>query len=315
MLLGFGMSSYAQSDNCITATSLTECVSFSSTNVGASTGLDDNYAPGEICATSIDKSVWFSFTATTTGPYTFLISSVACTGATNLETGIFTGICGSLTSVNCDAGTSGAATVFNATAGQTYFIVIDGVSGSECSFEALVCSGCNISAFFTPSVTTGGYPLTVSFNNGSIGAQFYTWDFGVFGSGFDGENAIYTYTEPGTFIVTLTAYNGVCTDTLSDTIVVTGASAIEIPNVFTPNDDENNDLFKVRCFGIKTLEVEIFNRWGELVGTWSGVNGWWDGYSAMAGLKVAEGSYFYRVKAEGIDGTLFDEKGYLQLFR
>jgi gliding motility-associated-like protein len=290
-------------------------VTFNASNNLATTGADDIYSPIDICATSIDNSVWFTFTASVSGPYTFIISNVVAVGSSTLETGIFSGSCAALTSLNCETGSAGLTTVFNATAGTTYYIVVDGMPGSSCTFDALICAGCNITAAFVPSVTTGTYPLTVTFANTSVGAQFSTWDFGVTGSGFDGTNSIYTYTEPGTFVVTLTTYNGVCTDTISDTIVVTGASAIVIPNVFTPNDDDENDLFKITCYGIKSLDVQIFNRWGEMVGNWSGVNGWWDGYSVLAGLKVSEGSYFYRVKAEGIDGTVFDEKGYLQLFR
>ena len=310
-----GFESLAQSDNCATATVLTECTVFSGNNNSATTGADDTYLPGDICAITVDNSVWFTFTATTTGPYTFTVSNLVCAASTNLETGVFSGSCGLLTPVNCDAGTTGLTSVFNATAGTSYFIVVDGNAGSTCSFDALVCPGCNITASFIPSTTTGAYPLTVNFVNTSSGAQFSTWDFGEFASGFDGTNATYTYDEPGTFYVTLTTYNGVCTDTVTDTIVVTGPSAIIIPNVFTPNDDGLNDLYKVECFGITSLDVQIFNRWGELVGWWSGVNGWWDGYSVMAGIKVGEGSYYYLVKAEGIDGTVFDEKGFLQLFR
>jgi gliding motility-associated-like protein len=314
-LICSGFIARAQSDNCASATILTECVTFNATNTGATTAADDSYTPVEICAGSIDNSVWFTFTASTTGPYTFSLSNFICSGSSTLETGVFTGTCGSLTSINCDANSVNTTTVFNATAGTSYLIVVDGTLGSDCSFDALICAGCNINASFTPDVTSGAYPLTVNFTNTSTGAQFSHWDFGEFASGYDGTNGIYTYEEPGTFYVTLTTYNGICIDTITDTIVVTGPSALIIPNVFTPNADLENDIFTVQCFGIKTLDVQIFNRWGELVGSWSGVNGWWDGYSVMAGVKVSEGAYYYKVKAEGNDGTLFDEKGYLQLFR
>lgn len=310
-----GFSSRAQSDNCATASNITECVIFNGNNNTATTGADDTYLPGEICALTVDNSVWFTFTASTTGPYTFTVSNLVCSGSTAMETGVFSGTCGALTAVNCDAGSAGLTTVFNATAGTTYFLVVDGSAGSTCGFEALVCPGCNINASFLPSTTTGIYPLTVNFTNTSSGAQFSHWDFGEFASGFDGTNGIYTYNEPGTFYVTLFTYNGVCVDTTTDTIVITGPSTITIPNVFTPNDDGLNDLFHVECVGIDTIDVKIFNRWGELVGWYNGKNGWWDGYSVLAGLKVSEGSYYYLVKAEGIDGTVFDEKGFLQLFR
>jgi gliding motility-associated-like protein len=38
-----------------------------------------------------------------------------------------------------------------------------------------------------------------------------------------------------------------------------------IPNTFTPNGDGNNDLFLIYGQDIKTVDLKIFNRWGELV--------------------------------------------------
>lgn len=305
----------AQSDNCATATALTECTLTPSANTGATTGADDTYLPADICATSTDNSTWYNFVPTQTGPYTLALTNTVCTGSTQLEVGIFNGTCGALVPVNCEQGTGGLITSFNAVAGQNYLVVIDGVSGSDCTFDLTVCPGCDAQASFVSSVSTGPYPLTVNFTNTSPGGDFYTWNFGAGGATFDGTHASFTYDEPGTFIVTLLAFNGVCSTTITDTILVTGSSSLLIPNVFTPNEDEQNDLFRITCYGIKSIQVEIYNRWGELVGAWDGPNGYWDGFSVMAGVSVAEGAYFYRVKAEGYDGVAYDEKGFLQLYR
>lgn len=315
VLLTWGHLALCQSDNCATATVLAECTLTNATNTGATTGADDNYTASAICATSIDNSVWYSFTPAQTGPYTILLSNFACTGSTQLELGIFSGTCGSLSSINCEQNNAGINTAFNAVAGQTYFIVIDGVAGSGCGFDITVCPGCNAGTGFTMDVSTGIYPLTVNFSSTGPAGNVYTWDFGDGGATFDGSTASFTYDEPGTFIITLTAFNGVCYNSFSDTLSVTGSSSLLIPNVFTPNDDEQNDLFRIRCSGIKSLDVEIYNRWGELVGAWQGINGFWDGHSVIAGISASEGAYFYRVKAEGYDGVMYDEKGVLQLFR
>lgn len=305
----------AQSDNCATATLLTECTLTPSGNAGATTGSDDSFLPAQICATSADQTVWYSFTASQTGPYTLTVSNVACSGITQIETGIFSGTCGALTALNCGQGSSGLVTSFNAVAGQTYFLVFDGAAASDCGFDVLVCAGCDISASFVPDVITGAYPLAVNFTNTSVGGDVYTWDFGAGGATFDGTHASFTYDEPGTYLVTLSAFNGVCSTSFTDTISVTGSSSLQIPNIFTPNEDNYNDLFKITCTGIESLEVMVFNRWGELVGAWNGVKGSWDGYSVIEGLPVAEGTYFYRVLATGYDGVTYDEKGFLQLFR
>lgn len=305
----------SQSDNCLTAIGLNECEITGSTNTGSTIGADDNYLAGDVCAIVKEKSVWYSFVATQTGPYTFSVINPICSGSTLLETGVFSGSCGSLNPVNCNASTSSYSLDFNAVSGQTYFFVIDGITGSDCSFDAVVCPGCNLIASFSPDVTTGPYPLTVTFTNTGSGGIFHHWDFGTESSSFDGTNGSFTYEEPGTFYVSLISDNGVCSDTVIDTIVVTGTSALEIPNIFTPNGDAMNDVYRVRCFGIDTIDVQVFNRWGELIGGYSGNKGWWDGYSIIAGLPCATGVYYVYVKAIGIDGTVFDEKKVIHLFR
>ncbi|MBQ19153.1 MAG: gliding motility protein, partial [Flavobacteriales bacterium] len=44
------------------------------------------------------------------------------------------------------------------------------------------------------------------------------------------------------------------------------------------------------------------------------VNGYWDG-KTLAGVDAPDGTYFFIIKAEGIDGQQFFEKGTLSLIR
>lgn len=58
--------------------------------------------------------------------------------------------------------------------------------------------------------------LTIPFGNGSAGADSFAWDFGVSGSTSDTSslaNPVYTYGQPGTYVVTLVATSGICTNT------------------------------------------------------------------------------------------------------
>lgn len=65
------------------------------------------------------------------------------------------------------------------------------------------------------------------------------------------------------------------------------------PNVFTPNNDGNNDLFLVT---VNYESITILNRWGNIV--WQGSKGQsWDGKS-QDGKDVSEGVYFYVVETE-----------------
>ena len=71
-----------------------------------------------------------------------------------------------------------------------------------------------------------------------------------------------------------------------------------IPNVFTPNGDGENDLFKPYGTNITSLYMEIYNRWGELIYRTEQVNSGWDGRTT-AGALCTEGTYFYLIEVNG----------------
>ena len=73
----------------------------------------------------------------------------------------------------------------------------------------------------------------------------------------------------GTYEVCLVAYNNIltCANTICKSINDEENTEIVfvVPNVFTPNNDGDNDNFVVQLTGVdllKELKVEIFNRWG-----------------------------------------------------
>jgi trimeric autotransporter adhesin len=86
-----------------------------------------------------------------------------------------------------------------------------------------------------------------------------------------------------------------------------------IPNVFTPNGDGNNEVFKINSSGLKTLNCAIFDRWGLKMYEWDGINGYWDG-NAKSG-PAPDGTYFYIINyTDQLDKTT-TEKGFLNLFK
>ena len=83
------------------------------------------------------------------------------------------------------------------------------------------------------------------------------------------------------------------------------------PNVFTSNDDGENDFFEIEL----NSEVEecasfvVFNRWGQLVFESNGNSIKWNG-KKDSGRKAPEGTYFYIID---LNGVIY--KGALSLFR
>jgi len=191
--------------------------------------------------------------------------------------------------------------------------VTDNVTG--CADTAVVLVSLqSVNASFIADQTGGPLPLPVNFTNTSTGGSTYSWIFGD-GNTATTFNSSNTYQSPGSYTVVLTVYNsaGTCSDTASVLIVV-NEPGLEIPNVFTPNGDQVNDLFTIRSEGIKELSLQIFNRWGEKLYEVTGPKVAWNGVT-RAGKPVPDGTYFYFVKATGFNDTVIEKKGTVSLFR
>lgn len=104
-------------------------------------------------------------------------------------------------------------------------------------------------------------------------------------------NSFYNVTRPGIYWADVTTY---C-NTVRDTVLVTGKENCEcnvyFPNAFTPNNDNRNDLFKPLCICILTGELNIYNRWGQLVYKSAKLDEGWNGQ--FKGMDAAAGVYVY----------------------
>jgi gliding motility-associated-like protein len=200
----------------------------------------------------------------------------------------------------------------------TYTVVITDAAGCQGSGTALIwvdASQLGINASATPTI--GVAPQFVNFYSSvSGGINNYTWDFGDGGPNGTGQNPTYTYTQPGTYTVTVIGYNDnpVCSST--DTIVIDIFPDIIVvtPNVFTPNNDGVNDFFLSELQGVKDIKYTIYNRWGNLIREVVGVTSSWDGKNKN-GNDVDDGTYYYVITATGYDDTTKEIAGFVQLIR
>lgn len=107
------------------------------------------------------------------------------------------------------------------------------------------------------------------------------------------------------YTVLVTDQNG-CTATDMVTVEVKQIKEIFIPNVFTPNNDANNDVFKI--YGdmstIALLDFKVFNRWGEKVYDTGDIEFAWDG--TYKGELVDRGVYTYTLKIVYVNGVAND---------
>lgn len=137
-------------------------------------------------------------------------------------------------------------------------------------------------AGFLPSPTSGQIPLTVNFNNISVNASSFFWEFGD-GTVSNLQSPEHTYTDTGNYTVKLTVSNSAgCSKTISYSFIkVMDEFLIFFPNAFTPNGDNINPTFKPIMNYETEYTLSIYNRWGELIFGQTGKNIAWDGTYKM----------------------------------
>jgi gliding motility-associated-like protein len=121
---------------------------------------------------------------------------------------------------------------------------------------------------------------------------------------------VYSHKTEYTLIVT---YNDHCLAQDSMTVLVENHLQVFIPNSFSPNGDGNNDVFQVYGEGIKTVDLKIFNRWGELIYETNNQFNGWDG--TYKGVLQNPGVYVYEVVITYLDDKKISKNGSLTLIR
>ena len=96
------------------------------------------------------------------------------------------------------------------------------------------------------------------------------------------------------------------------TVVLT--STLVMPNAFSPNDDQINDVYKVKSYqNIVEFRAYIFNHWGQKLFEWTNIDDGWDG--KYRGNDVKQGTYFVLIKAKGADGQTYNIRKDVNLLR
>lgn len=154
---------------------------------------------------------------------------------------------------------------------------------------------------FSPSVPNTLNPI-VNFFDRSTGADSWQWDLGD-NSISNYQNVQHEYSDSGSYLVKLVVSNdSQCTDTVEHIVIVDFETTLYIPNSFTPNEDELNDLFIPVFEGIKpdSFNMYIFDRWGKIVFRSDSFNKPWDG--KINGNYAQDGVYIYFIKYKTLKG-------------
>ncbi len=208
----------------------------------------------------------------------------------------------------------------------TYNLTFMYTSANGCVFDTTLTNAVTVSptpiASFTfnpstPSLTNN----TVNFTNTSIGGSTYAWTFGASGVS-SAQNPIYTFPSsvPADFNICLTVtdvYPGyTCASTYCDLISLDEEFTVYVPNAFTPDNNEHNNEFRAIVLGERTnsFEMQIYNRWGQLVFESRDHQVGWDG--TYLGENCQDGTYIWKIRVK--DKNVDDVKtfsGHVNLLR
>ena len=141
-------------------------------------------------------------------------------------------------------------------------------------------------------------------------------------SAFSGGNILATgptYTSPlleqsATYFLD-DKYGGCRSEKDSVNVNITDCNGVYFPNVFTPNGDGDNDLFKLTIKGAKCFDCKIYNRWGVLVYEWSDANAGWNGIIMQTHMPASDGTYYFIVDYCTYQNTPGQRDGFLTLIR
>ena len=232
---------------------------------------------------------------------------------------------GNVTAWSWDFGDGGSDTLQNPThtysTSGNYNVTLTVTSDSGCTDTVTLQNAVTVypspDAEFEPDAYSHSIDApTFEFQNLTTGGSAYNWTFG------DGNNSTlfepsHTYPDTGWYHVTLWTINSFgCTDTASKEIYVEPIFEFYIPNAFTPNEDGVNDGFNIKGIYIVNVDMDIYNRWGDLIFHSDGKkNADWDGSVIERAHIAQEGVYVYDIKVKDVWGKVHQRYGYVNLVR
>ena len=157
-------------------------------------------------------------------------------------------------------------------------------------------------------------PVPVKYTYEPYNVAEYLWRFG------DGDSTVYNFDRPAPDTVRHTYYTPRtqgykaeltvisewnCIYTTESESITVAPPSLDVPNVFTPNNDGMNDYFKPATTSLRGFEIWIYTRTGKQVYYYRGndLRDWqgWDGRIQNSGKEADEGVYFFTIKALGWD--------------
>ena len=159
----------------------------------------------------------------------------------------------------------------------------------------------------------GGVPLEVNLS-APRGAKEYEWTIDE-RLVRNGREVSHTFDETGRHSVRLkvTDEDGRSSED-EEVVEAVEGSTLFIPNSFTPNGDNVNDIFRAEGAKIGRFQMEVFNIKGEKIFTTNDPARGWDGEDNISEQQNRD-TYFVVIKARGTDGRDLSTQKMINVFR
>lgn len=296
-------------------------------------------------ATGLSATTGATVTATPTQTTVYTIIGTTVNGCLDTTTATVTTVPDFTVTVNSDSICSGQSVLLTANGAATYVwspaTGLNATTGTEVVASPTVTtvytvtgtiSGCSETAISTitvlpqPTASIFASPnpastieptvtIQTASSNNSNSKNWYLDDSLI----SQLQSFAYTFPgEPGSYVIELIVTNALgCSDTGFVTIVIQEDIIFYVPNAFTPNDDDFNNIFvPIITSGIdtKNYAFAIFNRWGELVFETTEFGEGWDG--TYKGVKCQDGTYTWSLKFKSkYNDGIFEHTGHVNLTR
>jgi len=200
----------------------------------------------------------------------------------------------------------------------TYFIKGDIKAGNGCANSVIM----TVTAMPKPVADFSFSPDKpienldeVRFVANAKGVRDFTWTMGVLSDKsleFSGSSVNKIFENAGTFPVVLVVSNEFnCYDTIIKPITVLPDLGVYVPNAFTPNGDNKNEVFMPIIRSAQSVYFVVFDRWGEKLFETTELNVGWDG--TFRGAACKQDVYVWKLSVKGLTGHddgLTAEKSY-----
>jgi gliding motility-associated-like protein len=128
------------------------------------------------------------------------------------------------------------------------------------------------------------------------------------------EHPTYFFKDAGLYPVAMVVSNKYgCTDSVVRVIEVEVDFTFYVPNSFTPNNDNLNENFQPVIRGLRSYDLQIFDRWGAMIFSSNVLENSWDG--TFKGRACKSDTYVWKITIVTNKGEQKKYTGHVMLYR